>query len=188
MAGWLENLAQFLHRHLYALVLLVLAAVGIILIADVQTHWLETLLTFDLVKKTGKSVGKIAAAIAFVAVSYYVLRELYVAAKRRKLDLPGVLEAWAKYLVAVLRLSHPFVGTLVFVTVLFHGYVLWRIWAAGNYNMAVVTGLLAFSVLSCAALSGLGIRLMPKTMKIRYLHRGAGILFIVAFWLHKMFE
>ena len=188
MAGWLENLAQFLHKHLYALALLVLTAVGILLIADAQSHWLENLLAFNLLKKTGKSAGKIAATIAFVAISYYVLRELYVAAKRRKLALPGLIDAGVKYLVTVLRLSHPFIGILVFATVLFHGYVLWMVWAAGNFNLAVNSGILAFVILAFAALTGLCIRLMPKMLKFRYLHRIAGILFIAAFWLHEMFE
>ena len=188
MAGWLERLAQFLHRHLYVLALLALAAVGSILIADIRTHCLENWLAFEFLHKLGKSAGKIAATIAVIAISYYLLRELYVAARRRKLDLPGVLDAGAKYLVSVLRLSHPFIGLLVFVTVLFHGYVLWMIWAAGNFNPAVYTGLLAFLFLTCAALSGFCIRLMPKTMKFRTLHRSAGILFLMAFWLHKMFE
>lgn len=188
MAGWMENLAQFLHKHLYALALLVLAAVGIILIADVRTHWLETLLAFNLLEKTGKSAGKIAATIAFAAISYYVLRELYVAAKRRKLVLPGLIDAGVKYLVTVLRLSHPFIGILVFVTVLFHGYVLWMVWAAGNFNLAIDSGLVAFAILTFAAITGICIRMMPKALKFRYLHRSAGILFIAAFWLHKMFE
>ena len=188
LVGWLENLAQFLHRHLYALALLVLAAVGIILLADVRTHWLENLLAFNLLEKTGKSAGKMAATIAFAAISYYVLRELYVAAKRRKLVLPGLIDAGVKYLVTVLRLSHPFFGILVLATVLFHGYVLWMVWAAGNFNLAVNSGILAFVILAFAALTGLCIRLMPKMLKFRYLHRIAGILFIAAFWLHEMFE
>ena len=188
MTIWLENLAQFLHRRLYVLMLLALAAVGLILLTDMRTHWLESLFAFERLGKIGKSAGEIAAPIAFFAISYFVLREAFVAAKRRKLTLPAWLDGLIKYLVTVLRLSHPFVGVLVLVFVLFHGYVLWLIWAAGNFNPAVSSGLIAFAILAVAALSGICIRLLPKILKLRYVHRVLGILFILAFWLHKMFE
>ena len=188
MKSWLENLAQSLHRHLYAISLLALAAVGTMLLSDIQTHWLEKLLTGDLPQKIGKVAGKIAVTIAFVAISYYVLREAFVTVKRKKMTLPAWFDGSAKYLVTVLRLIHPFIGVLVLVIVLFHGYVLWLIWDAGNFNPAVSSGLLAFSVLVIAALFGLCIRLLPKLQKIRVWHRLAGILFLFAFWLHKMFE
>lgn len=158
------------------------------LLTDVQNHWIGTMLPSNLLRKLGKGAGEFAATLAFAAISYYVLREAFVAAMRRKLALPAELASILKLLVSVLRLVHPFLGVLVLVIVLFHGYVLWLIWSAGNFNMSVSSGLLAFSVLTIAAVSGLCIRLLPKLLKFRYVHRIAGILFILAFSLHKMFE
>lgn len=139
-------------------------------------------------KKLGKAFGKIAAPLAFLSMLYYVFRESYVRTRRWSFKLPVWLDSFLKYWMSVLRMTHSMIGMLVFIAVLLHGYVLWLIWGGGKMNLAVWTGLGAEGVLLFALISGIFIRQKPKLLAWRYLHRLAGISFLVTYAIHKAVE
>ena len=154
--------------------------------SDYWLHWIEAILSFAWIETVGKKIGKTAFYLGFVATLYYGVRDVFATARRMKLQIPAWLDSLAKYWIMVLRLGHPFLGSLVFSIVLLHGYVMWRIWAGGNFNFAVETGLTAATILLLVAMTGLFIRWMPKILKLRLVHRLVGILFVLFFVLHRM--
>lgn len=106
--------------------------------------------------------------------------------KKSQAPVPVWLDGWAKYWISLLRLAHPLLGVIVFSVVVLHGYVMWQIWAGGNFSFAVETGLMAATILSIVATSGLLIRSMPKLAKLRYVHRLVGMLFVLSFVIHRI--
>ncbi len=141
---------------------------------------------FDRIGKLGESIGKTAFFLGFVAALYYGVRNVFVTLRKMHAPIPAWLDSLVKYWITVLRLAHPLVGVLVFAVVLLHGYILWQIWAAGNFNYAVDTGLLAAAILLVVAMSGLFIRRMPQLSRLRQVHRFVGILFVLSFVIHKI--
>lgn len=187
MFARLERAAQFIHRNLIILgSAAVIIAVAVTLV-DVRTQGLEKILSYDRIEGLGGALGKVAVLLAALAILYYVVRESYVTARANKLKLPGWLESVAVRAVGMFRLTHPLTGVLVFSLVFLHGYLMWWVWAAGNYSLAVITGLIAGLVLAVLALTGIGIRTMPKRLSVRLFHRLGGLLFIIALVVHRVF-
>lgn len=188
LAKRLEQWAQFAHRRFAGLAVALLFSVLLLLASDNYLHWMEAIIPSSWVASLGKKVGKVAFFLGFVATLYYGVRDLFTMARRMKLPIPAWLDSLAKYWITVLRLGHPFLGTLVLAVVAFHGYVMWKVWAGGNFDFAVETGFVATIVLLLVAISGLFIRWMPKMFKLRLVHRLVGILFVLTFVLHKMVD
>jgi len=186
--GLLEKLAQWTHKWFAGIAVLLFLAVAFLIVSDVLNLWIVSSSSPKAVKKVGEAFGEIAAFLAFLAMIYYVFRESYVITRRLSFKLPVWLDSFLKYWMSVLRLTHSVVGILVFVAVLVHGYVLWMVWGGGKMNLAVWTGLGAAVVLLLAQISGIFIRQMPKLLAWRYLHRLAGISFLVAYAIHKAVE
>ena len=186
MAAWLENLAKAAHQRFYLLAPVLVLAVVALVMSDHQTHWIERIIPFERIGKLGESIGKTAFILGFVATLYYGVRDAFVTARKMKAPIPVWLDSLAKYWIAVLRFAHPFLGVLVFSVVLLHGYLMWQVWAAGNFSFAVETGLAAAAILVMVALSGLFIRWMPKLTKLRHVHRLVGILFVLSFVVHRI--
>jgi hypothetical protein len=186
LAIWLANLAQFANRHFYFLAAGLISATVILLASDYWQHWIAAILSVAGIEKLGREIGETAFNLGFVATLYYGVRDIFVIARRMKLRIPVWLDSLVKYWITVLRLGHPFLGSLVFSVVLVHGYVMWRIWDGGNFNFAIETGLTAASILLLVAVTGLCIRWMPKMLKLRFVHRLVGILFVLFFVLHRM--
>lgn len=186
MAVWLENLAKSVHRNFYALAAALVLTVVALVAGDQQIQWIEGFIPFERIGKLGESIGKAAFVLGFVATLYYGVRDSFVTARKMHAPIPPWLDSLVKYWITVLRLAHPLLGVLVFSVVLLHGYVMWRIWAAGNFSFAVETGLVAAAVLIVVTLSGLFIRWMPKLTKLRYVHRLVGIVFVLSFVVHRI--
>ena len=186
MAVWLENLAKSTHRYFYVLAAAILLTAVALVAGDRQNQWIEGLIPFERIGKLGESIGKAAFVLGFVAVLYYGVRESFVVLRRKQVILPAWLDSVLKYWISVLRWVHPLVGVLVASVLLLHGYVMWWIWAAGNFSFAVLTGLIAAAVMTVVALSGLFIRRMPKQTMLRYVHRTAAILFVLSFVVHRI--
>ena len=186
MATWLENLAKATHQRFHFLApIFILLAVTIVL-SDQRFHWIEGLLPFERIGKLGESIGKAAFILGFVATLYYGVRDVFVTLRKMQTPIPAWLEGMVKYWITVLRLAHPLLGVLVFSIVLLHGYIIWQIWAAGNFSYAVDTGLMAAAILVMVAVSGLFVRWLPKLTKLRYVHRLVGILFVLSFVIHRI--
>jgi hypothetical protein len=185
---FVQQSAHFVNRRYYLLAgMVTLFACGIVFF-DLQTRFVEAVLPFRMIKDVGKSAGAFAVFLAIVSMSYYGIRDLYSLSRRVKIVLPRNIDEWVKYVITVLRLAHPFVGTIVFSVVLVHGYVMWRIWAGGNFNYSVESGLVAAAMLMVLAFSGLLIRWMPKMLKLRHVHRMVGGAFLISLIIHKIIE
>lgn len=188
MKEFVQQSAHFVNRRYHFLASMVtLFACGIVGF-DLQTHFVESVVPFRMIKDVGKSAGVFAVFLAVVSMSYYGIRDLYSVSRRASLVLPHGVDEWVKYVITVLRLAHPFVGTVVFSAVLVHGYVMWRIWAAGNFNYSVESGLVAAAMLVVLAFSGMLIRWMPKMKKLRHVHRMVGGVFLISLIIHKIIE
>ena len=182
----LEQGAQFAHKHFAALAAGLIFAVFLLLGSDQWFQWVEKALSFAWIEEIGENIGKIAFFLGFTATLYYGMREAFVTAHGMKLHIPVWLDSLFKYWIRVLRFLHPLVGMLVFSAVLLHGYVMWWIWAAGNFSFPVQTGLTAAGILVLGAVSGLGVRWRPKRTMFRYMHRFAGFLFVLSFVVHRI--
>lgn len=183
---WLENLAKTSQQKFYLLASLCVTAVAAFILIDPQLQWLGQAIPFVRIDKIGKRIGKAAYLLGFVAIFYYVIRESFVMARKMKAPIPARLDAATKTLIAVLRLSHPLLGVLAFSLGLLHGYVMWKVWTAATFDFAMNTGLVAVASLVIVSFSGLLIRWMPKLIKLRYLHRLVGILFVLSFVFHRI--
>lgn len=186
MATWLENLAKVAHRWVFVLAVALVSTVLAVVISNQRFHWIESLIAFERIGKLGGSIGKTAFILGFAATLYYGVRETFVMLKKSQAPVPVWLDGWAKYWISLLRLAHPLLGVIVFSVVVLHGYVMWQIWAGGNFSFAVETGLMAATILSIVATSGLLIRSMPKLAKLRYVHRLVGMLFVLSFVIHRI--
>ncbi len=186
MASWLENLAKETHQKFYVLASLFVMAVVALLLMDPQLQWLVKMIPSVRIDKIGKRIGEAAFVLGFVATLYYGVREVFVTLRKMHAPIPVWLESMVKYWIMVLRLAHPLLGVLVFSVVLLHGYIIWWIWAAGNFNYAVGTGLMAAAILLMVAVSGLFIRWMSKLTRLRLVHRLVGILFVLSFVIHRI--
>ena len=186
LTRWLDDTAKFLHRRFFLLGPAILSLGILMVLTDSWLHWIAAMIPSARIENLGRIIGKAAFYLGFVATLYYGVRDIFVTARRMKLMIPDWLDFQAKYWITVLRLAHPFLGTLVFSVVLLHGYVMWKVWAGGNFTFAVETGQLAAAILVLVAISGLFIRWMPKMMKLRHVHRLVGISFLLAFVLHRI--
>jgi hypothetical protein len=186
LAIWLENLAKAAHRRFFVLAVALVSTVVVVVISNQALHWIESLIAFDRIGKLGESIGKTAFVLGFVATLYYGVRDVFVILRKSQVPIPAGVDVWVKYWISVLRLTHPFLGVLVFAVVVLHGYIMWQVWAGGNFGFAVDTGLMAAAILAMVAMSGLLIRWMPKFTKLRYLHRLVGMVFVLSFVIHRI--
>lgn len=154
---------------------------------DWRTQQLEKLISLKQIESVGETMGKLAVLMVLAAILYYLAREAFVTARANKLKIPSWLESKAVQLISWLRLMHPLFGLLALSLVLMHGYIMWWVWAAGNYNLAVLSGLAAAVLLGFLALVGALIRLLPKRISLRLLHRLGGYGFVVALVVHRIF-
>lgn len=186
MALWLENLATNANQKFHVFASLLILAVVTMILSDQFSHWIEALVPFDRIGNLGEGIGKAAFLLGFVATLYYGVRDSFVMVRKMQIPIPARVDSGVKYWITVLRLGHPLLGVLVFSVVLLHGYIMWRIWAAGHFSFAVETGLMAAALMLVVAVSGLYVRWMPKLTKLRYVHRLVGILFVLSFVIHRI--
>jgi len=189
MALWLENLAKNAHLKFHVFASLLILAVVTLILSNQLSHWIETLVPLERIGKLGEGIGKSAFLLGFVATLYYGVRDSFVTVRKMQIPIPARVDSVVKYWITVLRLAHPLLGVVVFSVVVLHGYVMWWIWAAGNFSFAIETGLMAAALMLVVALSGLYVRWMPKLTKLtklRYVHRLVGILFVLSFVIHRI--
>lgn len=153
---------------------------------DWRTQQLEKLISFQRIESVGETMGKLAVLMVLAAILYYLTREAFVTARANKLNLPVWLESNAVRLIGWLRLTHPLFGLLVLSLVLLHGYLMWWVWAAGNFNLAVLSGMVAAAMLGLLALTGGIIRLLPKRITLRLMHRLGGFGFVLLLVVHRI--
>ena len=175
-----------LARNLFAAGVATLFGVIALTTVDFQIQQLEKIFSPKQVDSIGETIGKSAVFMVFVAILYYLVREAFVTAKSNKLKLPVWLEGNTVRFIGWLRLVHPLIGLLTASLVLLHGYVMWWIWAAGNFGVAVISGIVAGSLLGLLLLTGILIRLMPKRVSLRLVHRWHGYGFLVALIAHRV--
>ena len=188
MKEFFQHFAQFINRRYYLLSLCVTLFAAGLVFGDAQQHYLEAAVPFKMIRGIGKAAGSVAIFLAIVSMSYYGIRDAYVISRRFKVNLPPVADEWVKYVINLLRLVHPFLGTIVFAAVLLHGYVMWRVWSGGSFDFSVESGLVAAALLVVLVFSGLIIRWMPKMLKLRHVHRLVGGTFLLSFFIHKIFR
>lgn len=166
----------------------VVAVVGAIaLIAlDWRTQQMEKLISYQRIESVGETMGKMAVLMVLAAILYYLTREAFVTARANKLKLPVWLESNAVRFIGWLRLTHPLFGLLVLSLVLLHGYLMWWVWATGNFNLAILSGMVAAAMLVLLALTGGMIRLLPKRITLRLLHRFVGFGFVLLLVVHRI--
>ncbi len=153
---------------------------------DWRTQQLEKLISYQRIESVGETMGKLAVLMVLAAILYYLAREAFVQARTNKLKLPAWLESNAVRFIGWLRLTHPLFGLLVLSLVLLHGYLMWWVWAAGNFNLAVLSGIAAAAMLGLLALIGGMIRLLPKRITLRLLHRFVGFGFVLLLVVHRI--
>jgi len=186
MAKWLEEVAKLVQLRFNVLASILVLTVASLVVSDQWTHWIQSAIPIRNINQWAGDFGETAFTLGYVALLYYGVREAFVAVKKMQAPIPAWLDSLAKTAIPVLRLTHPLIGVLVFSVVLMHGYVMWQVLAAGNFSNPINTGLVAATILVAVALSGLYIRWMPKLIKFRHAHRIAGILFVLAFVVHKI--
>jgi len=184
----LSRIAHYFYQKYYMLTLTVINITASLIALDYFFQVTELILPPSWVKNVGKGVGGVAFALAAAAASYYGLRDYYAIARKLKIKLPAWWDENILFVVNLLRMAHPFVGTVGIAVALLHGYLLWQIWATGRLLLAVESGVLAMCMLVLVAISGLFIRWLPKIHKLRHVHRVVGILFFMSFIVHKIFE
>lgn len=175
-----------LARNLFVAGIAALSGVIVLLAIDFRLQQLEKFVLYKRIESVGETLGKLAVLMVFVAILYYLVREAFVTAKSNKLKLPVWLEGNTVRFIGWLRLVHPLIGLLTASLVLLHGYVMWWIWAAGNFGVAVISGIVAGSLLGLLLLTGILIRLMPKRVSLRLVHRWHGYGFLVALIAHRV--
>lgn len=186
MFAQLERGAQFIQRNLIVLGGAILFSTVALLVIDSRTRQLENLFSAKQIESVGETMGKLAVLMVLAAILYYLAREAFVTVRANKLKLPVWLERNTVRFIGWLRLTHPLFGLLVLSLALLHGYIMWWVWAAGNFNMAVISGLSAAVLLGFLALTGALIRLLPKRISLRLLHRLVGYGFIAALVVHRI--
>jgi hypothetical protein len=153
---------------------------------DFRTQQIGKLISLKQIESAGETIGKLSVLMVLAAILYYLAREAFVTARANKLKLPTLLESKAVQFISWLRLTHPLFGLLTLSLVLLHGYLMWWVWAAGNYSLAVLSGLAAEAMLAALALTGGMIRLLPKRISLRLLHRFGGFGFVLLLVVHRL--
>jgi len=162
-----------------------LSAIALVVL-DWRTQQLEKFVSVERIESVGETTGKLAVLMVLAAILYYLAREAFVTARANKLKLPVWLENNAVRFIGWLRLTHPLFGLLVLSLVLLHGYIMWWVWAAGNFGLAVNSGMVAGVLLILLLLTGVLIRLMPKRVSLRVAHRLHGYGFLIALIAHRI--
>ena len=157
-----------------------------LIVLDYRAQQLEKLISFKRIESVGETTGKLAVLMVLAATTYYLAREAYVKTRAIKVKLPAWLESNAVRVIGWLRLTHPLLGLLVLSLVLLHGYIMWWVWAAGNFSPATISGMAAAVMLGLVSLTGGLIRLLPKRISLRLLHRLHSVGFVAAFIVHRL--
>ncbi len=173
-------------RNLFMTGVAVMICVISLIALDFRTPQLEKFVSFKRIESIGEATGKLAVLMVLAAILYYLAREAFVTARANKLKLPSWLESNVIRLIGWLRLTHPLFGLLVLSLVLLHGYIMWWVWAAGNFNLAVLSGLATAAMLTMLALTGGLIRMLPKRISLRLLHRLGGFGFVLLLVVHRL--
>ncbi len=181
----IERVAVRLNNWFGALAALLLIFVLAMLGQDWFQPWIGPTVPAKTVKGIGKALGEIAAGLLVLAFSYYLLREFFIRTRRFVFNLPLRLEAAFKYSIRLLRLLHPLIGFLLFLTVLLHGYILWNLQNGAKTGGEIWSGVAAGLVLLGVVISGFLVRQMPKVQLWRLWHRWVGVVLMAAYALHK---
>jgi hypothetical protein len=175
-----------LARNLFAVGIIALFGVIVLTMVDFQMQQLEKVLSSKQIESIGEMIGKLAVPMVFAAILYYLVREAFVMARAKQFKLSVWLDGNIVRFIGWLRLLHPLVGLLTASLVLLHGYLMWWVWAAGNFGAAVISGMAAGALLALLLLTGMLIRLMPKRVSLRFVHRWHGVGFIGAMIVHRV--
>ena len=175
-----------LARNLFAAGIAAFFGVIVLVAIDFQLQPLKKFAFYARIESVGGTLGKLAVLTLFAAILYYVVREAFVMARAQKVKLPVWLEGNIVGFIGWLRLLHPLVGLLVASLVLLHGYLMWWVWAAGNFGVSVISGMVAGALLTLLLLTGVLIRLLPKRVSLRVVHRWHGVGFVGALIVHRV--
>ena len=186
MLSAIERMAQFAQRNTTLISAALMGGVLALLFLDFRFAAMERWISFERIGTVGGTLGKLAVRCTLLAIMYFIVRESFVTAKAQGVNMPQWLSAKGVRLVGILRLSHPVIGSFVVTLVLLHGYLMWWVWSAGNYSIAVITGLLAGAVLALLAMTGTLIRMLPKKISLRLIHRLTGLLFVIGLVAHRL--
>lgn len=172
------------HANQLAVLLIVATVAGLLL--DSQFQFLSQL-PARTVKGLGKSMGEGALNAAFLALAYYVGREVLVLLRKRGvLDAKGIGEYLVSGL-AILRSIHPLAGTLAVSLALLHAYIMLFVWTGFIGQATINGGLVALAAIGLVAVLGVVVRLVPAKMGARVAHRYGAALFIAAYAIHKLY-
>lgn len=187
MVGFLkkiEEISLFFSKKLalYALLSAVLVTIGIIV--ALNYGWLVNL-TSKMIKSVGKSFGEASVVLVEIAFAYYIMREIYVQAKKRKIFIPQILDSGFKNLLTTMRSLHPFVGGLTLCFALLHSYIFLFVLVTGKGEWAIWSGEFAFASMVGVGVLGWSIRRAGQGLWFRKSHRYMSFLFVVLYLFHK---
>jgi hypothetical protein len=118
--------------------------------------------------------GKTAMVLVALSSGYYLLHILFAALER------GGMHSWRlKTAVHYARVSHPFLASLISLSVIYHVYVMWMTHSLG---VKVGSGIAVSVMVALMANSGWALRLRLHSHRLRQSHRlGMYLLFVVLF-------
>lgn len=179
-----ENISKALSAQFARIgVVLFVLALAVIVI-DVQFAFLGQFPRLT-VRSAGKTAAKIGIIASFLAVAYYLLREMYVQAKKRKLALSAVIDTMVKACISSLRYLHSLLGVCALSLLLVHAYIMLSGWRGPIVHPRVYSGLAALVFIGALAILGLKLRALPTQRTFRSLHRYLAAGFILSYVVHK---
>ncbi|MDR3560198.1 MAG: hypothetical protein P4N41_19565 [Negativicutes bacterium] len=122
--------------------------------------------------------GRTAMAFVAVASGYYLLYILLGWRERR-----GALAGRLKPLVEYARVSHPYLASLISLTVIYHVYVMWM--THPLLDQKVMTGISVSAAVSLMANSGWALVFRPRSSYLRRGHRLGMFLLLVVMAFHR---
>ncbi|MDF2502158.1 MAG: hypothetical protein K0Q77_2872 [Anaerosporomusa subterranea] len=180
----IENMSKALSAQFAIIGTIVFALTVAIIFFDVQFAFLSQF-PRPTVRSVAKTVAKIAIVASFLAVAYYLLREMYLQARKRKLALSAVSDAFVKACISGLRYLHPLFGVCALSLLLVHAYIMFSGWRGPIAHPRVYSGVAALLFISALAILGLKLRQLPAQRMCRSLHRYLAAGFILSYVVHK---
>jgi hypothetical protein len=116
--------------------------------------------------------GRTAMAMVALSCGYYLLHIILVALERRDMDV------WRlRSIVKCARISHPYLASLISLSVIYHVYVMWMTHPLGA---KIFSGIGVSTMVALMANSGWALRLRLNSRRLRQAHLlGMYILFLV---------